>query len=160
MPKSVIRLAVDVSDPVQRRRVEKVFSAAFQLRRAVQCDARQRVDAYWAAHHERRDGPAAVRKRLGLSKKGVWEATRRHLFADAAGRRQGKPRITGWWEFRRIPGRARSHTKPKKWETFRLHGTVAATRAAMTGGGWRRHRPIPTPAARPWIRPGGTTTAR
>ena len=158
-----------------RRRVEKLFSACFQVRRAVQSDARHRVDAYWAAAHERATGPAAVRQRLGLSKKGleqaaqahldaaphllrwcskalglhladtVWEPTRRHLWPDKADKRFGKPKVTSWWEFRRIPGRARSHTTPKKWETFRLHGTLAATRQAMTADGWRHHQPIPTP---------------
>ena len=176
LPKSTIRLAVEVSDPVQRRRVEKLFAAAFQVRRAVQSDARHRVDAYWAAVHDRRRGPGSVRKRLGLSKNGleqaaqkhldsaphllrwcskalglhladtVWEPTRRHLYPDACGKRFGRPKVTSWWEFRRIPGRARSHTIDKKWETFRLHGTLTATRAAMAPDSWRYHRPVPTPA--------------
>ncbi|MEU6657412.1 transposase, partial [Streptomyces sp. NPDC046900] len=30
-----------------------------------------------------------------------------------------------WWDYARIPGRARSHTTARKWETFRLHGTLA-----------------------------------
>jgi transposase len=37
-----------------------------------------------------------------------------------------------WLDFRRLPGRARSHTKANKWETFRLHGTLAGHRAAYT----------------------------
>lgn len=181
LPKATIRLALDVSDPRQRHRVEKLYSACFQVRRAVQSDARSRVDAYWAAHHQRAAGkgaPKRVRNRLGLSKKGleaaakdhldaaphllrstskalglhladtVWEPTARHLFGDKSGRRARKPRVTSWWEFRRIPGRARSHTAAgNKWETFRLHGRLDAAREAMAGGGWRQHQPIPTPSA-------------
>jgi hypothetical protein len=82
MPKSVIRLSVDTSDPVMRRRVEQLYSAAFQVRRAVQCDARSRIDAYWAAQHERARDPKSVRKRLGLSRKGLEAAAQQHL--DAA----------------------------------------------------------------------------
>jgi hypothetical protein len=55
----------------------------------------------------------------------VWETADRHLFADASGRRHGPPRIGSWWDFTRIPGRARSHTKLKPvWETWRLVGTL------------------------------------
>jgi hypothetical protein len=55
----------------------------------------------------------------------VWETIDRHLFADASGRRQGPPRIGSWWDFTRIPGRARSHTKAEPvWETWRLVGTL------------------------------------
>lgn len=138
------------------------------------------MDAYWAAPHERARSAKATRDRLGLTKKGleaaakahldaaphllhwsskalglhladtVWSAVDRHLFADTTGTRFGRPRITSWWDFRRIPGRARSRTaQGNKWETFRLHGTLTATRAAMDtqAGGWRRHRPVTTPAA-------------
>lgn len=55
----------------------------------------------------------------------VWTGVERHLFADASGKRHGVPRVGSWWEFTRIPGRARSHTRANKWETFRLHGTLA-----------------------------------
>jgi hypothetical protein len=55
----------------------------------------------------------------------VRQTVGRHLFADAAGRRHGPPRIGSWWKFTRIPGRARSHTKPRPvWETWRLVGTL------------------------------------
>jgi hypothetical protein len=55
----------------------------------------------------------------------VWQTVDRHLFADASGRRHGPPRIGSWWEFSRIPGRARSHTKAAPvWETWRLVGTL------------------------------------
>ena len=55
----------------------------------------------------------------------VWETVDRHLFADASGRRHGPPRVGSWWEFTRIPGRARSHTKSRPvWETYRLVGTL------------------------------------
>jgi hypothetical protein len=55
----------------------------------------------------------------------VWQTVDRHLFTDASGRRHGRPRIGSWWEFTRIPGRARSHTKATPvWETWRLVGTL------------------------------------
>src|SRR5262249_27916100 len=59
----------------------------------------------------------------------VWTATERHLFRDASGRRHGLPHVGRWADFWRLPGRARSHTKPNKWETFRLVGTLAGHRA-------------------------------
>ncbi len=52
-------------------------------------------------------------------------AVSRHLFPDATGRRFGRPKTGSWWDYTRIPGRARSHTTARKWETFRLHGTLA-----------------------------------
>jgi hypothetical protein len=176
---SVFRLPVDVHDPKVRRQVEDLFSAAFQVRRAVQRDARSRVDAYWSAVHERASvGPKAVRARLGLSRTcleqaayrhldraphlrrhltkalamhladGVWEATDRHLFPDASRRRHGRPKPGRWWEFTTIPGRARSHTKPRKWETLRLVGTLAEHRAAYPHQG-RLLQPRHLAAVRP-----------
>ncbi|MGE5737768.1 MAG: transposase [Betaproteobacteria bacterium] len=157
---SVLRLALDTSDPAQRARLEAMFSAAFSLRRAVQHDARNRSRAYGAASHERERDAAATRERLGLSRTAlehaayahldaaphlrrfvtkalamhladsVWTATERHLFRDARGKRHGLPRIGGFYDFTRLPGRARSHTTARKWETFRLHGTLAGHRAA------------------------------
>jgi hypothetical protein len=159
---SVLRLALDMSDPASRRRIEEMFSAAFSICRAVQRDARSRARAYRAAHHERARDPAATRERLGLSRKaledaayahvdaaphlrrsltkalamhladGVWAATERHLFRDASGRTHGLLRPGRWFDFTRIPGRARSHTKERKWETFRLCGSLAGHRATYT----------------------------
>ena len=154
-PVSVIGLELDVSDSVVRRRVERQWAAVFGLRRAIQRDAAARCRAYWAAHHERGADAKAVRDRLGLSRNGieagakahieasgwmrdhltkaiglhvadeVWESVDRHLFADASGRRHGPARIGSWWDFTRIPGRARSHTKTTPvWETWRLVGTL------------------------------------
>jgi hypothetical protein len=154
-PVSVICLELDVNDPVVRRRVEAQWEAVFRLRRALQRDAQQRCRAYWSAHRERGADPKALRERLGLSRKGmeaaaknhieasgwmrdhltkalglhvadeVWETVDRHLFPDASGRRHGPPRIGLWWDFTRIPGRARSHTKATPvWETWRLVGTL------------------------------------
>jgi hypothetical protein len=158
----VIRLALDVGDPRQRARVESMFETAYTLKRAVQRDARDRCRAYWAAPHERAADPAATRARLGLSRDAledaafahldaaphlrrfvtkalaqsladsVWSGTERHLFRDARGQRHGTPRIGRRHDFTRIPGRARSHTKTNKWETFRLHGSLAGHRAAYT----------------------------
>jgi hypothetical protein len=154
-PVSVIRLELDVSDARVRQRLERQWAASFRLRRALQRDAQHRCRAYWAAHHERGADAKAVRERLGLSRKGieaaakahiersgwmrdhltkavglhvadeVWETVDRHLFADSSGRRHGPPRVGSWWEFTRIPGRARSHTKDRPvWETYRLVGTL------------------------------------
>jgi hypothetical protein len=154
-PVSVVRLELDASDARVRRRLEHQWAAVFGLRRAIQRDAAARCRAYWAAHHERGADAKAVRDRLGLSRKGieaaakshieasgwmrdhltkaiglhvadeVWETVDRHLFADASGRRHGPPRVGAWWDFTRIPGRARSHTKATPvWETYRLVGTL------------------------------------
>src|SRR5258706_1997266 len=180
-PVSVLRLPVDVHDPGVRRHVERVFAAAFSLRRAVQRDARARLAAYRAAHRVRAAvGPAAVRDRLGLTRTGleqaayrhldrardvrryltkalamhsadaVWQSVDRHLFPDTTGRRHGVPKVGDWWTLRRIPGRARSHTRARKWETFRLVGTLAGHLAVFEQGGrlWQpRRMPAGTPAA-------------
>jgi Putative transposase DNA-binding domain len=160
-PVSVIRLELDVSDVGVRRRLERQWTAVFRLRRALQHDAAARCRAYWAAHRKRGAEPKGLRDRLGLSRKGVeaaakahiegsrwmrdhltkaiglhvadevWETLDRHLFADSSGRRHGPPRIGSWWDFTRIAGRARSHTKaPPVWETYRLVGTLDGHLAA------------------------------
>ena len=159
---SVLRLALDSHDPVQRARLEAMFGGSYAVTRAVQSDARHRARAYWAATHERAADPAVTRERLGLSRPAlehsayghldaaphlrrfvtkalamhladaVWNATERHLFSDARGRRAGIPRITRWYDFTHLPGRARSHTKANKWETFRLVGTLDGHRNAYT----------------------------
>jgi hypothetical protein len=159
---SVLRLALDTHDPVQRQRVEAMFAGAYQVRRALQRAASDKARAYWAAPHERAKDPAAVRQRLDLSRPAlersayafldeaphlrryvtkalamhladsVWSATERHLFRDGSGHRHGPPRVGRWFKFRRLPGRARSHDKEHKWETFRLHGSLAGHRAAYT----------------------------
>ncbi len=168
---AVLRLALDTCDPLQRDRIETTFSAAYNLYRAVQRDARDRTRAYWAAPRERARDASAVRERLGLSKKGleyaayahldaaphlrrgitkavamhladsVWAATERHLFPDATGARHGMPRPGGWFDFTRIVGRAQSHTTERKWETFRLHGSLAGHRAAYTSADGRFGQP-------------------
>lgn len=154
-PVSVIRLELDVSDPKVLRRLDRQWEAVFRLRRTLQRDGADRCRAYWAAHRERAANPKQLRERLGLTRKGmeaaakkhieasgwmrdhltkalglhvadeVWETIDRHLFADGSGRRHGPPRAGSWWEFTRIPGRARSHTKSTPtWETYRLVGTL------------------------------------
>jgi hypothetical protein len=85
----------------------------------------------------------------------VWETVDRHLFADSSGRRHGPPRIGSWWEFTRIPGRARSHTKATPtWETYRLGGTLGGHLAAY------RHPGLPaavSTAGHAASRPGGSS---
>jgi hypothetical protein len=175
---SVMRLELDVTDPVVLRRVERQWEAVFRLRRALQRDAAHRCRAYWAAHRERTADPKALRERLGLSRKGieaaakahieasgwmrdhltkaiglhvadeVWETVDRHLFADASGRRHGPPRVGSWWDFTRIPGRARSHTKTSPtWETYRhRHRNESAlpVRAACPQNARPAHPRLPT----------------
>ncbi len=105
-------------------------------------------------HERQVQGAGAGRERLGLSRAGleragyaqvershhlghhltkalvmhtadqVWEGASRHLFLDASGQRAGAPHPGRWWDFQTIPGRARSHTAQRKWETFRLVGTL------------------------------------
>jgi len=172
---SVIRLPLDTSDPLMRHRVEDVFQSAFEVRRATQSDARSRVDAYWAAPNERARSPKATRERLGLTRGGlertayghldasphlargctkamamhladsVWTSVERHLFADSSGRRAGRPKVGRWFDFTRIPGRAKSHTTARKWETFRLHGTLDGHRGAYWHNG-RFHQPKTPPS--------------
>ncbi|MCX5378858.1 transposase [Streptomyces sp. NBC_00091] len=190
---SVMVLPLAVTDPADLARIEKLFSAMSSIKRAVQRDARAKVDAYWAAKHERdRDGAKAVRQRLGLSREAlercayehleasghlkhhaskalamhvadeVWNGVQRHLFADNTGKRHGRPKTGRWHDFTRIPGRARSHTTERKWETFRLVGTLHGHVMAYGDGG--RHtlqqpRRMPVPAAPSGIVPTGNTTA-
>ncbi|MEU1227085.1 transposase [Streptomyces sp. NPDC005828] len=177
---SVMVLPLAVTDPADLARLEKLFGAMWSVKRAVQRDARAKVDAYWAAFHERNEqGAKAVRQRLGLSREGlercaykhlelsghlkhhaskalamhladeVWNGVQRHLFADVTGHRHGRPRVGRWYDFTRLPGRARSHTTGNKWETFRLVGTFHGHAMTYTDGG--RHtlmqpRRMPTPA--------------
>ncbi len=184
-PVSVIRLELDLTDERTRHRVERQWEAVFRLRRALQRDAADRCRAYWAAHRERARDPKALRKRLGLTRKGieaaakahieasgwmrdhltkavglhaadeVWETIDRHLFADASGRRQGAPRVGSWWDFTRIPGRARSHTKATPvWESYRLTGSLDGHLAAY------RHPRVPseiTTGAQAAGQPAGTS---
>ena len=162
---SVIALELDLSgDPAMRGRLEKQWSAAFQLERAIKSDARDRTRAFdeWKSGwwYQRlpksRRGPAcrARQAELGLSQdalekaaaahiekskhlrdhvtkaqalhhaSAVWATTSRHLYPDKNGDYFGAPKVGSWWDFTRMVGRARSHTKPRVWETFRLMGTL------------------------------------
>ncbi|WP_328773340.1 zinc ribbon domain-containing protein [Streptomyces sp. NBC_00286] len=77
---SVIALPLAVTDPADLDRLEKLFGATWSIKRAVQRDARAKVDAYWAAKHERdRDGAKSVRQRLGLSREGLERCAYKHL---------------------------------------------------------------------------------
>ncbi|MEU9856413.1 transposase [Streptomyces sp. NPDC047974] len=191
---SVVVLPLAVADPADLVRLGKLFGAMWSVKRAVQRDARARVDAYWAAERERdTHGAKAVRQRLGLSREAlercayrhldrsghlehhvskalalhmadeVWNGVQRHLFPDATGHRNGRPKVGRWHDFTRIPGRARSHTAERKWETFRLVGTLAGHMTAYTGGGQRdltQPRRMPTPAQPDGRIPTGRGTRR
>jgi hypothetical protein len=81
-PVSVIRLELDVCDERTRHRLEGQWTAVFRLRRALQRDAADRCRAYWAAHRERACDPKALRERLGLTRKGIEAAAKRHIEAS------------------------------------------------------------------------------
>jgi transposase len=104
-----------------------------------------------AAPHLRRRVTKALAMHVADS---VWTPVERHLFPDASGKRQGIPGVSRWQDFTRIPGRARRHEEPRKWETWRLHGTLAGHRTAYTGtGGFfqpRRMRPVDEPKGSWW----------
>ncbi|WP_248001736.1 zinc ribbon domain-containing protein [Streptomyces sp. RPA4-2] len=163
---AVISLPLDVHRPEDASRAEQLYTAMGSVKRALQRDARAAVDAYWAGDVRREEDAKAWRAVLGLSREGmeqrgyqhmersrhlghhvtkalvmhqadeVWEGTARHLFPDASGRRAGRPKTGPWWDYTRIPGRARSHTTGRKWETFKLHGTLAGHLSAY------RHRDL------------------
>ncbi|MEV7520674.1 transposase [Streptomyces sp. NPDC091371] len=190
---SVMVLPLAVTDPGDLARLDKLYGAMWNIKRAIQRDARAKVDAYWAAYHERNEqGAKAVRQRLGLSREAlercaykhledsghlkhhvskalamhmadeVWNGVQRHLFPDATGKCSGRPKTGRWHDFTRIPGRARSHTTEKKWETFRLVGSLRGHAMAYTGGG--RHevqqpRRMPKPHIPAGPLPTGKTTA-
>ncbi|ADI07872.1 transposase, IS605 family protein [Streptomyces bingchenggensis BCW-1] len=190
---SVMVLPLAVTDPADLARLNKLFGAMWHIKRAVQRDARAKVDAYWAAYHERdRDGARAVRQRLGLSREAlercayqhlegaghlkhhaskalamhmadeVWNGVQRHLFADSTGKRFGRPKTGRWYDFTRIPGRARSHTTANKWETFRLVGTLHGHGMAYADGGQQevqQPRRMPKPPLPAGTVPAGKVTA-
>jgi transposase len=163
----VVVLPLVVVDDRERQRVEKLFAAMHTLKRALQRDVRARLRAYWAAPRRLQRDAAGWREELGLSREQlerrayrhlersgwlldhltkalamhqadeVWAGVSRHLFGDREGRRSGMPRVGGWWSLRRIAGRARSHTSERKWETFRLFGTLRGHLAA------HRHPELP-----------------
>jgi hypothetical protein len=151
---AVIRLPLDVH-PDDEARLEQLFARMWTVKRALQRDARDAVDAYWEGTVRREMDAKGWRRELGLTREGMgrrayrhmersgWlghhvskalvmhqadevygTSIARHLFADASGRRHGRPKVGTWWDYTRIPGRARSHTTERKWETFRLHGTL------------------------------------
>ncbi|WP_274563967.1 transposase [Streptomyces spiramyceticus] len=178
---SVMVLPLAVTDPAELARLEKLFGSMWSIKRAVQRDARAKIDAYWAAKHVREEhGAKAVRQRLGLSREAlercaykhledsghlkhhaskalamhmadvVWNSVQRHLFPDSTGHRFGRPKTGRWHDFTRIPDRARSHTTERKWETFRLVGTLHGHVMAYTDGGQhtvQQPRRMPVPAA-------------
>lgn len=114
------------------RRTGQFFAAAMRDRLGLSRTALEhQAYAYLdGAPHLRRHITKALAMHLADS---VWPAVERHLFRDASGRRQGLLHVGRWHEFTRLPGRARSHTRERKWETFRLHGSLTGHRARFTG---------------------------
>ncbi|MEU1225241.1 transposase [Streptomyces sp. NPDC005828] len=73
-------LPLTVTDPADLHRLNGLFGAMWSLKRAVQRDARAKVDAYWAAFHERNEhGAKTVRQRLGLSREALERCAYKHL---------------------------------------------------------------------------------
>ncbi|MEV7519835.1 transposase [Streptomyces sp. NPDC091371] len=80
---SVMVLPLAVTDPADLARLNKLFGVMWSIKRAVQRDARERVDAYWAAKRERdRVGAKTVRQRLGLSREALERCAYKHLEAS------------------------------------------------------------------------------
>lgn len=106
----MIRLEVDTTDPDSRRRLEKLFGAAWQLRRALQRQARSRVDAYWAAGRVRagEDGPKLAREMFGLSRSAVEQAAAEHV--DRSG-----------WLGRHLTKALAMHLADEVWGTVGRH---------------------------------------
>lgn len=77
---AVMVLPLAVTDPADLARLEMLFGAMWSIKRAVQRDARAKVDAYWVACREREElGAKAVRQRLGLSREGLERCAYKHL---------------------------------------------------------------------------------
>src|SRR5262245_5249864 len=170
---SVIVLPLLVESDRERRRLEHLFAAMHSLKRALQRDVRARLHACRAASRRLHKDAVGWREELGLSREGlerrayghlegsgwllghvskalamhqadgVWAGVARHLFGDSRGRRSGMPRVSAWWSLRRIAGRARSHTSERKWETFRLFGSLQGHLSA------HRHPALPAEVATP-----------
>lgn len=98
-------------------------------RKAVEERAKVHVErAGWMRHHFTKAAALHVTDE-------VWESADRFLFWDSTGKRHGMPRVGSWWDFTRIPGRARSHTKPQPvWETYRLVGSLQGHLDRFGGG--------------------------
>ncbi len=164
---SVIVLPLVVEGAGERRRLERLFGAAYSIKRALQREVRGRLRAYWASPTRLRQDAAGWREELRLTREGlerlayrhlegsrwvlhhlskalvmhladeVWAGLERHLFGDSEGKRAGMPQVGRSWHFTHIAGRARSHTVDRKWETFRLFGSLDGHLAA------HRHPDLP-----------------
>ena len=75
---AVIRLPLDVH-PDDERDLERLFSAMWTVKRALQRDARAAVDAYWAGEVRRETDAKGWRRELGLTREGMERRAYRHL---------------------------------------------------------------------------------
>jgi hypothetical protein len=76
---AVIRLPLDVHNPGARHRAEQLYSAMWSVKRAVQRDARNAVDAYRGGDVRRERDAKAWRVELGLSREGMERRAYRHM---------------------------------------------------------------------------------
>jgi hypothetical protein len=81
---AVIRLPLDVH-PDDEQRLERLFSGMWDVKRALQRDARDAVDAYWAGEVRRELDAKGWRRELGLTREGMERRAYRHM--ERAGRR-------------------------------------------------------------------------
>jgi hypothetical protein len=155
-PVSVIKLMLDTSDPSVLKRLETTFEAAFQLERALQRSVARKLEVYWTSARRRRLDRQTWRDELGLTKGAVtslagellreskwmrdhittahaaeigmrvWKTLERHLFKGA-----GAPRVGRFSDFASVPGRGKSATKEREWESTRLFGTFHGHRDAF-----------------------------
>ena len=75
---AVIRLPLDVH-PDDEPRLEQLFSGMWTVKRALQRDARDAVDAYWAGTSRREADAKAWRHELGLTREGMERRAYAHM---------------------------------------------------------------------------------
>src|SRR5260221_8280635 len=84
---SVIVLPLVVEGAGERRRLERLFGAAYSIKRALQREVRGRLRAYWASPTRLRQDAAGWREELRLTRGGLERLASRHL----EGPRWGRP---------------------------------------------------------------------
>jgi hypothetical protein len=152
-PQAVLPLELDASDGAVHR-IGQLFSASYSLERALIRDAQAGCRTFWADVDGREKNYRGALGTAGVTAEGLadqakrhrvasgWlpdhlsaalvlhasarvaETVSRHVFGDKTGKRSGAPKVGRWFDYTTITGRAKSHTKPNVWETFRLVGSL------------------------------------